>query len=177
MANDRGLAVAESIDASTRHVTCLSRIECIDFATSGDIHPVQQINHLFIPILFQFLGHVFGLFFATINNIWPMFPALFLLGLTIPPVNAGISTIVQTNVENKLLGRVSSALHAVMQTSNLLSMFLAGVVAAAVGTRNVFLISGIIVVIAGIAALQIFREYGVGETAVVTTMREAETVL
>ncbi len=116
-------------------------------------------------------------FFATINNIWPMFPALFLLGLTIPPVNAGISTIVQTNVENKLLGRVSSALHAVMQTSNLLSMFLAGVVAAAVGTRNVFLISGIIVVIAGIAALQIFREYGVGETAVVTTMREAETAL
>jgi MFS family permease len=105
-------------------------------------------------------------FFAAINNIWPMFPALFLLGLTVPPVNAGISTIMQTSVDNQILGRVSSALHAVIQTSNLLSMFLAGIVAAAVGTRNVFLISGIIVVIAGIAALQIFRGYGVRETAV-----------
>ena len=98
-------------------------------------------------------------FFATINNIWPMFPALFFLGLTVPPVNAGISTIMQTSVDNQILGRVSSALHAVIQTSNLLSMFLAGVVAAAVGTRNVFLISGIIVVIAGIAAAQIFQGY------------------
>lgn len=96
-------------------------------------------------------------FFTTINTVWPMFPALFLIGLTSPPLNAGISTILQTSVENQLLGRVSSALHAVIQTSNLLSMFLAGVVAAAVGTRNVFLISGVIVVIAGIAALQIFQ--------------------
>ncbi len=114
-------------------------------------------------------------FFSAINNIWPMFPALFLLGLTVPPVNAGISTIMQTSVDNQILGRVTSAIHAVMQTSNLLSMFLAGVVAAAVGTRNVFLISGIIVVIAGIAALQIFRGYGVrGETAVATIQSTAD---
>lgn len=106
-------------------------------------------------------------FFAAINNIWPMFPALFLLGLTVPPVNAGISTIMQTSVDNQILGRVTGALHAAIQTSNLLSMFLAGVVAAAVGTRSVFLISGIIVVIAGVAALQIFRGYEVGgKTAV-----------
>jgi MFS family permease len=98
-------------------------------------------------------------FFATITNIWAMFPALFFIGLTVPPVNAGISTIMQTSVDNQILGRVTSALHAAIQTSNLLSMLFAGVVATAVGTRNVFLISGIIVVIAGIAAAQIFRGY------------------
>lgn len=98
-------------------------------------------------------------FFSTINSIWQMFPALFLVGLTVPPVNAGISTIMQTSVDNQILGRVTSALHAVIQTSNLLSMLLAGVVAAAVGTRNVFLISGIIVVIAGLTAAQCFRGY------------------
>ncbi|MCB9422581.1 MAG: MFS transporter [Ardenticatenaceae bacterium] len=104
------------------------------------------------------LGVILG-FFAAINNIWQMFPALFIIGLTTPPVNAGISTILQTGVENQILGRVTGALHAVIQTSNLLSMFLAGVVAAAVGTRNVFLISGVIVVIAGLASAQIFRGY------------------
>lgn len=117
-------------------------------------------------------------FFTVITNIWAMFPALFLIGLTVPPVNAGISTILQTSVDNQILGRVTSALHAVIQTSNLLSMFLAGVVATAVGTRNVFLISGIIVVLAGLAAFQIFRGYAGGrETAVTPTIQEAETAL
>lgn len=98
-------------------------------------------------------------FFAAIQNIWQMFPAMFIIGLASPPINAGISTILQTNVDNQILGRVTGAIHAVMQTSNLLSMFLAGAVATAVGTRNVFLISGIIVVIAGLASAQIFRGY------------------
>lgn len=104
-------------------------------------------------------------FFATVTNIWAMFPALFFIGLTVPPVNAGISTIMQTSVDNQILGRVTSALHAVIQTSNLLSMLFAGVVATAVGTRNVFLISGIIVVMAGIVAAQIFRGYSPAQPA------------
>ncbi|MCP4425803.1 MAG: MFS transporter [Chloroflexi bacterium] len=114
-------------------------------------------------------------FFTAITNIWAMFPALFFIGLTAPPVNAGISTIMQSSVDNALLGRVTGALHAVMQASNLLSMFLAGAAATAVGTRNVFLISGVIVVLAGIAALQIFRGYtAVPPTATAQSFAEGD---
>ncbi|MEJ2748181.1 MAG: MFS transporter [Anaerolineae bacterium] len=140
-------------------------------ALASRIKPTSLISAALI-----LTGIVLG-FFAAVTNIWAMFPALFFIGLTIPPVNAGISTIMQTSVENQILGRVTSALHAVIQTSNLLSMFFAGIVAVAVGTRNVFLISGIIVAIAGLASAQIFRGYTSGVTAVAPVLNEAETAL
>jgi MFS family permease len=94
---------------------------------------------------------------AFVNHIWQLFPILFMLGLLATPLNAGIATLVQTAVSNEILGRVSSALNAVIQTASLISMFFAGALAALVGVRNVFLISGIIVTLSGVVAVRIFK--------------------
>lgn len=105
-----------------------------------------------------------GLFFsgllifplAFVSQIWQIFPILFALGLLATPLNAGISTLVQTAVANEHLGRIGSALNAVIQTASLISMFLAGTLAALVGVRSVFLISGLIVCLSGLVAVRIF---------------------
>jgi len=97
--------------------------------------------------------------FAGVTQIWHLFPILFAIGLVVTPLNASIATIMQTAVSNEILGRVSGALNAVIQTSSLISMFFAGFVAALVGVRNVFIISGFIIVIAGLASNWVFRGY------------------
>jgi hypothetical protein len=105
-----------------------------------------------------------GLFFsgllifplAFVSQIWQIFPILFALGLLATPLNAGISTLVQTAVANEHLGRIGSASNAVIQTASLISMFFAGTLAALVGVRSVFLISGLIVCLSGLVAVRIF---------------------
>ena len=102
------------------------------------------------------LGLILGLM-APINAIWQLFPILFAIGLVVTPVTAATTTILQTNASDEVMGRVAAALNAVVSTANLISMALAGVLAAWVGTRNVFLLSGAVVVLAGVVALGIFR--------------------
>ena len=105
-----------------------------------------------------------GLFFsglailpmAFVTELWQLFPILFVLGLLATPLNAGISTLVQTAVSDEHLGRIGSALNGVIQTASLVSMFFAGTLAALVGVRNVFLVSGFIVLISGLVAFWIF---------------------
>jgi DHA3 family macrolide efflux protein-like MFS transporter len=105
-----------------------------------------------------------GLFFsgllifplAFVSQIWQIFPILFTLGLLATPLNAVISTLVQTAVADEHLGRIGSALNAVIQTASLISMFFAGTLAALVGVRSVFLISGLIVCLSGLVAVRIF---------------------
>jgi MFS family permease len=104
-----------------------------------------------------FLTGLIVLPMAFVSRIWQLFPILFILGLLATPLNAGVATLVQTAVSNEILGRVSSALNAVIQTASLISMFFAGALAALVGVRNVFLISGIIVTLSGVVAVRIFK--------------------
>ena len=102
------------------------------------------------------LGLVLSLI-APINAIWQLFPILFIVGLMVTPVSAATTTIIQSNTSDAMMGRVGSALYATINTASLVSMALAGVLAAWVGTRNVFWLSGAVVVLAGIVALGIFR--------------------
>ncbi|MBK9051948.1 MAG: MFS transporter [Chloroflexi bacterium] len=102
------------------------------------------------------LGCILGLM-APINAVWQLFPILFGLGLVVTPVTAATTTILQTNASDEVMGRVAAALNAVVSTANLISMALAGVLAAWLGTRQVFLLSGAVVVLAGVVAWGIFR--------------------
>jgi MFS family permease len=102
------------------------------------------------------LGLILGLM-APIKAVWQLFPILFGLGLVVTPVTAATTTILQTNASDEVMGRVAAALNAVVSTANLISMALAGVLAAWLGTRQVFLLSGAVVVLAGVMALGIFR--------------------
>ncbi len=93
---------------------------------------------------------------AFINEVWQLFIILFAVGLMIAPLSAAVATIAQTAVSDEVRGRVSAAMNTTIQTASLVSMFAAGAVAAAVGVRNVFIISGIITFIAGLVSAWIF---------------------
>lgn len=111
---------------------------------------------------------------AFINHVWQLFIILFAVGLLIAPLSAAVATISQTAVSDIHRGRVSAAMNTTIQTASLVSMFAAGAVAAAVGVRNVFIISGIITFIAGLVSAWIFKGTESGkETAVSTPAEQA----
>lgn len=97
------------------------------------------------------VGIAVGLLGAS-SEIWQLGVVLFGVGLFVTPTQAGVSTLSQTLIEDDMRGRVGGALSALISGANVLSMGVAGVAAAAIGIRNVFILSGLIVVLAGILA-------------------------
>ncbi|HEX6220529.1 MAG TPA: MFS transporter [Acidimicrobiia bacterium] len=102
-----------------------------------------------------------GVFVAGISGataVWHIMVMLFFVGLSVGPVQAGANTLSQTLIEDSMRGRVGGALNTLVSGANIVSMGLAGVAAAAVGTRNVFLLSGGLVFLSGLLAFLLFRE-------------------
>jgi MFS family permease len=102
-----------------------------------------------------------GAFIAVISGaqaVWHVMVLLFLVGLCVGPVQAGANTLSQTLIEDKLRGRVGGALNTLISAANVTSMGLAGIAAAAIGPRNVFLVSGCVVVASGALAYWLFGE-------------------
>lgn len=102
-----------------------------------------------------------GVFVGAISGataVWHIMVMLFFVGLSVGPVQAGANTLSQTLIEDSMRGRVGGALSTLVSGANIVSMGLAGVAAAAVGTRNVFLLSGALVFISGLLAFVLFRE-------------------
>ncbi|RPI21837.1 MAG: MFS transporter [Actinobacteria bacterium] len=94
---------------------------------------------------------------ATVGSVWQFMAVLFAAGWFLTPLQASMSTIVQSEVPDELRGRIGSTLSTIVQTANVTSMALAGVAAAAFGMRSVFVGSGVIGVGAGILAFLLFR--------------------
>lgn len=101
------------------------------------------------------MGLAVGLI-AGVGHLWQVLGVLFLIGFLVAPVQAGVSTLIQTTVTDEARGRVGAALGAVIGSANLVSMAFAGVLAALIGVREVFLIAGGIAVLAGLMALWVF---------------------
>ncbi len=102
-----------------------------------------------------------GIFVAAISaagTVWHVMVMLFFVGLSVGPVQAGANTLSQTLIEDSMRGRVGGALNTLISAANITSMGLAGVAAAAIGTRNVFLAAGILVLMSGLIAYRLFRE-------------------
>lgn len=95
---------------------------------------------------------------ASSSEIWQLGIVLFGVGLFITPTQAGVSTLSQTLIEDRMRGRVGGALSALISGANVLSMGVAGVAAAAIGIRNVFLLSGAIAALAGGLAWLMLRD-------------------
>lgn len=91
------------------------------------------------------------------TNIWQLLPLFFLFGLMITPIQAAGQTIIQTAVPDEVRGRTGSANNALVTTASLISMAAAGLLADAIGVRNVFILSGAIVALAGVASGIVFR--------------------
>jgi sugar phosphate permease len=91
------------------------------------------------------------------HEIWQLAPVLFAVGLFVTPTQAGVTTLTQTLVADSMRGRVGGALNALVSAATVLSMGVAGVAAAAIGTRNVFVAAGGVSMLAGLGAWLMFR--------------------
>lgn len=88
---------------------------------------------------------------------WHVMVTLFVVGCFVTPLQAAISTLLQTSVDNALLGRVQSAMNTTIGAANLISMACAGLLGALLGVRNVFILAGVVSVLAGLLAVRLFR--------------------
>jgi len=83
---------------------------------------------------------------------------LIFVGLSLPPINAAASTLVQTVTPDDLMGRVNSASGTVQSVANLLSMALAATLGDLVGVRTVFVACGLVVLVASGMGWMMLRE-------------------
>ncbi|NJN44089.1 MAG: MFS transporter [Anaerolineae bacterium] len=120
-------------------------------ALSAKFKPTQILAVSFLGV-----GLVIGLI-AGVTAAWHLILILFAAGWFITPLQASAQTIAQTAVPDEVRGRTGAANNAFLTTANLISMAAAGLLADAVGVRNVFIISGIVVASAGLVAALMFR--------------------
>lgn len=106
---------------------------------------------------------------SLVTEAWHLMLVLFAVGWFVTPLQASVSTLVQSEVPDDMRGRIGSALGTVIGSANVASMALAGGAAALLGTRNVFIASGVIAVIAGLLTIWLFR----GVTVAVETAEPA----
>lgn len=103
---------------------------------------------------------------SLVVNVWGVIAVSFALTFFSTPLNISIGAFIQTRVPNELLGRVGASLNVVIQSSSLLSMAFAGVLAVNIGVRGVFVFSAALCALAGVYALIAFRhEATTGNTA------------
>jgi DHA3 family macrolide efflux protein-like MFS transporter len=95
---------------------------------------------------------------SVLHSIWLVYIALFFLGLCLTPVQATASTIMQKYVPNEKRGRAGSAINTAISVASVTSMALAGVLGDVVGIRNVFMLSGVVVIAAGMIGAVLMRE-------------------
>lgn len=93
---------------------------------------------------------------AIIDAPWQLAVILFVVGLLVAPVQAGVATLAQVLVPDALRGRVNSALNTVISLAMVMSQAFAGVLAATLGVSAVFVIGGALTVVAGIASGLLF---------------------
>jgi DHA3 family macrolide efflux protein-like MFS transporter len=84
----------------------------------------------------------------------------FVAGLSLAPLNAALSTLMQRIVPDEKLGRVSSVVDTTMTLSYLLSMGTAASLGDALGIRGVFVGAGLVTALAALPALVMMKEPG-----------------
>ncbi len=94
---------------------------------------------------------------AAVTQVWHLVLILFAVGWVMTPLQAAIATLMQTAVPDRVRGRIGASANAITGTANVVSMAVAGGLAGWIGVRNVFLISGAMVILSGLLAAVIFR--------------------
>jgi MFS family permease len=95
---------------------------------------------------------------AACSNAWQLMLLFFAAGGFVTPVQASVTTILQTAVPAHVRGRAQASFATVTSAANLVSMSLAGLAAGAAGIRPVFAVSGLIVLAAGLASVAALRD-------------------
>jgi MFS transporter, DHA3 family, macrolide efflux protein len=94
---------------------------------------------------------------ALVSEPWHLLVALFAVGWFMTPARASLTTLVQSETTDELRGRIGSVLSTVVTTANVASMALAGVAAALLGIRGVFVLAGAIAVLSAVLAAALFH--------------------
>lgn len=81
---------------------------------------------------------------AAADYFWVLAAAV-VVGLSLPPVNAGLQTLLQQGVPAEMLGRAGSVVDTALTVSQLTSVAGAGWVAAWVGVRPTFVVAGALI--------------------------------
>ncbi len=94
---------------------------------------------------------------SLVTQAWHLMIVLFTVGWLISPLQASVSTLVQSEVDDEMRGRTGSALNTVLTGAQVASMALAGAAAGLLGVRGVFVAAGLVAVFAGITTAFLFR--------------------
>ncbi|MFN8621934.1 MAG: MFS transporter [Chloroflexota bacterium] len=91
------------------------------------------------------------------SAVWQLLLLMFLVGWSVAPVQAAVTTIVQTSTTDAVRGRVGAILSTVTAATTVLSMAIAGIAGDALGVPAVFLGAGALAVVAGVGAAVLYR--------------------
>ncbi len=94
---------------------------------------------------------------SLVTQAWHLMIVLFTVGWLISPLQASVSTLVQSEVDDEMRGRTGSALNTVLTGAQVASMAMAGAAAGLLGVRGVFVAAGLVAVFAGITTAFLFR--------------------
>jgi len=94
---------------------------------------------------------------SQVPSVWWLFPAMFLLGLLIAPMGSGFNTILQTETDLEVLGRVAATINTFAQAASLLAMAVGGVLGDVIGVRETMAVAGGLCLIAGVVTIAQFR--------------------
>jgi len=95
---------------------------------------------------------------AGVSQVWQVVVLLFAVGWLVTPIQAGVTTIVQTATEDATRGRVAALLGTVTGTANIVSMAFGGMAAAVIGVGSVFLLAGLLVAAAAALVMLLYRD-------------------
>lgn len=93
---------------------------------------------------------------AIVGAPWQLGIVLFTAGIMVAPVQAGIATLAQILVPDRLRGRVNSALNTAISLAMVVSQAFAGVLATAADISAVFIIGGALTLLAGVVSGMLF---------------------
>lgn len=97
---------------------------------------------------------------AGVTAVWQVLLILFAAGWFITPLQAAVSTVIQTATDDARRGRVAAVLNAVISGASIASMAAAGILGDALGVRTVFLIAAGVIAVAAAASIVLFRDAG-----------------
>jgi MFS family permease len=103
---------------------------------------------------------------AGVTAVWQVILLLFAVGWLVTPLQAALTTIIQTEAAEQVRGRVAALVSTVTTTASVVSMAIAGIFGDLIGVRGVFVGGAVVVGLAAVSAFVLFRgQHTSAETA------------
>jgi predicted MFS family arabinose efflux permease len=100
--------------------------------------------------------------FGLSPSYWVAMAIVPLIGLSVPPINAGLQTLMQQGVPKAMLGRAEAVADMAVATAQLVSMAMAGWLGDQLGLRGTFLLGGGVMIFGGLVMGTLLQGIRVG---------------